>query len=76
MGTRGDAYDRYLVRLEEIRQSARIVVQAIDRDPQGPDLADEPKFVLPEKTRVLTGMEGDPPVHARHRRDEPAEGRR
>ena len=57
VGTRGDAYDRYLVRLEEIRQSARIVIQAIDRIPKGPILADEPKFVLPEKTRVLTGME-------------------
>jgi NADH-quinone oxidoreductase subunit D len=57
VGTRGDAYDRYLVRLEEMRQSARIVIQAIDRLPKGPILADEPKFVLPEKTRVLTGME-------------------
>ena len=57
VGTRGDAYDRYLVRLEEMRQSARIVVQAIDRMPKGPILADEPKFVLPAKTRVLTGME-------------------
>jgi NADH-quinone oxidoreductase subunit D len=57
VGTRGDAYDRYLVRLEEMRQSARIVIQAIDRLPKGPILADEPKYVLPEKTRVLTGME-------------------
>ena len=57
VGTRGDAYDRYLVRLEEMRQSALIVIQAIDRIPKGPILADEPKFVLPEKTRVLTGME-------------------
>src|SRR5439155_1024217 len=57
VGTRGDAYDRYLVRLEEIRQSARIVMQAVDKIPAGPILADEPKFVLPEKTRVLTGME-------------------
>src|SRR5262245_1045413 len=57
VGTRGDAYDRYLVRLEEIRQSARIVEQAIAKMPAGPILADEPKFVLPEKSRVLTGME-------------------
>ena len=57
VGTRGDAYDRYLCRLEEIRQSARIVVQAVDRMPSGPVLADEPKFVLPPKTEVLTGME-------------------
>ena len=32
-------------------------VQAVDRMPKGPILADAPKFVLPEKTRVLTGME-------------------
>jgi NADH-quinone oxidoreductase subunit D len=57
VGQRGDAYDRYLVRIEEMRQSARIVVQAIDRLPKGPILADEPKFVLPQKTSVLTGME-------------------
>src|SRR5262245_61900661 len=57
VGTRGDAYDRYLVRLEEMRQSARIVLQAIEKMPKGPILADAPKFVLPEKSRVLTGME-------------------
>ncbi|MHC5012247.1 MAG: NADH dehydrogenase (quinone) subunit D [Planctomycetota bacterium] len=57
VGEKGDAYDRYLVRLEEMRQSARIVVQAIDKMPDGPVLADEPKFVLPEKTAVLTRME-------------------
>jgi NADH-quinone oxidoreductase subunit D len=57
VGTRGDAYDRYLVRLAEIRESAKIVIQAIATMPKGPILANEPKFVLPEKTRVLTGME-------------------
>jgi NADH-quinone oxidoreductase subunit D len=57
VGQRGDAYDRYLVRIEEMRQSARIVVQAIDRLPKGPILADHPKFVLPTKHGVLTGME-------------------
>jgi NADH-quinone oxidoreductase subunit D len=57
VGEHGDAYDRYLVRIEEMRQSARIVLQAIDKMPEGPVLADEPKFVLPEKTEVLTDME-------------------
>ena len=57
VGEHGDAYDRYLVRLEEMRQSARLVVQQIDKLPDGPFLADEPKFVLPEKTDVLTSME-------------------
>lgn len=57
VGEHGDAYDRYLVRIEEMRQSARIVLQVLDRMPRGPVLADEPKFVLPEKTEVLTDME-------------------
>ena len=57
IGEHGDAYDRYLVRLEEMRQSARIVAQAIDGISPGPFLADEPKYVLPEKCEVLTSME-------------------
>jgi NADH-quinone oxidoreductase subunit D len=57
VGEHGDAYDRYLVRLEEMRQSARLVVQAIDKMPRGPFLADEPKYVLPVKHDVLTSME-------------------
>ena len=57
VGAHGDAYDRYLVRMEEMRQSARLVVQAIDKMPKGPILADEPKYVLPEKHSVLTSME-------------------
>jgi NADH-quinone oxidoreductase subunit D len=57
VGQNGDCYDRYLVRLEEMRQSARLVVQAIDRMPGGPILADEPKYVLPQKAGVLTRME-------------------
>jgi NADH-quinone oxidoreductase subunit D len=57
VGTRGDAYDRYLCRLSEMRESCRIVVQAIDRMTPGRVLADDPRYVLPAKTRVLTGME-------------------
>ena len=57
VGRHGDCYDRYLVRMEEIRQSARIVAQVIDMMPDGPVLADEPKFVLPDKQGVMTGME-------------------
>ena len=41
MGTNGDSYDRYLVRLEEIRQSAKIVLQALEQLPEGP--------ILPER---------------------------
>ena len=52
LGTKGDVYDRYLVRLKEMRQSIRIVQQAIDKLPEGPIKADAPAFVPPEKEDV------------------------
>jgi len=58
VGTRGDAYDRYLVRLEEMRQSTRLVQQAVDKLPKGPLFTDEArKFILPPKSKVYTAME-------------------
>ena len=57
IGREGDAYDRYLVRLEEMRQSVRILDQALRRLPDGPIAVDDPKITLPKKERVLTGME-------------------
>ena len=64
VGSVGDCYDRYLVRMEEMRQSVRILHQCLDQLPGGPDnKAGEPinvpdgKTVLPEKEKVLTGME-------------------
>jgi NADH-quinone oxidoreductase subunit D len=56
-GTNGDAYDRYLLRLEEIRQSLRIAKQAIDGIPEGPYRAHVPGVVLPPKEDVLHKME-------------------
>jgi NADH-quinone oxidoreductase subunit D len=56
-GTHGDAYDRYLLRLKEIRQSLRIVQQAIDGMPEGPYRAHVPGVVLPPKEDVLHKME-------------------
>ncbi|MEN6631475.1 MAG: NADH dehydrogenase (quinone) subunit D [Candidatus Polarisedimenticolia bacterium] len=56
-GTVGDVYDRYLVRIEEMRQSSKIIDQALARLPEGPILADAPKVVLPPKEKVLTSME-------------------
>jgi len=56
-GTVGDAYDRYLVRMEEMRQSVRIMRQALSRLPDGPVSADAPKIFLPQKEKVLTKME-------------------
>lgn len=57
IGREGDAYDRYLVRLEEMRQSVRILDQALRRLPDGPIAVDDPKITLPKKERVLTSME-------------------
>jgi len=57
VGTVGDVYDRYLVRLEEMRQSLRILDQIIAKMPDGPILVDDPKVVLPPKENVLRKME-------------------
>lgn len=57
VGTVGDSYDRYLVRMEEMRQSIRILEQVIDKLPTGPINVIDPKQMLPVKTDVLTKME-------------------
>jgi NADH-quinone oxidoreductase subunit D len=58
VGTTGDAYDRYLVRGEEMRQSTRIVRQAIAKFPDGPWYAEGAKKIFgPRKDKVLTSME-------------------
>lgn len=56
-GSVGDVYDRYLVRIEEMRQSEKIIRQAVKTMPDGPINADAPKVVLPPKEKVLTSME-------------------
>ncbi len=57
VGTVGDCYDRYLVRMEEMRQSVRIIHQCLDQLPDGPVNVDDGKIVLPPKDKVLTRME-------------------
>ncbi len=57
IGSKGDAYDRYLIRLEEMRQSVRILRQCLDKLPKGPINLDDGKIVLPQKEKVLTSME-------------------
>lgn len=57
IGTTGDCYDRYLVRMEEMRQSIRILQQALKDIPGGPINVGDPKNRLPEKQRVLMKME-------------------
>ncbi len=56
-GSTGDCYDRYLVRIEEMRQSVRILRQCLDKLPSGPVNVPDMKIVLPPKERVLTKME-------------------
>ena len=53
IGETGDCYDRYLVRLEEMRQSVRILHQALDRMPDGPINIVDGKNVAPPKQSVL-----------------------
>jgi NADH-quinone oxidoreductase subunit D len=57
IGSVGDCYDRYLVRMEEMRQSVRLVRQCLDRLPDGPINVPDHKVVLPPKEKVLTRME-------------------
>ncbi len=58
VGQRGDVYDRYLVRMEEMRQSAKIARQALSRiTPAGPWAVDDPRIVPPPKDEVYTEME-------------------
>jgi len=55
--TEGDVYARYLVRIEEMRQSARIVKQALEGMPSGRWTADAPHVVLPDREKMKTQME-------------------
>ncbi len=58
VGKNGDVYDRYKCRMEELKQSNRIIKQCIEKMPKGPIMTpDAPKFTLPPKDRVLTDME-------------------
>jgi NADH-quinone oxidoreductase subunit D len=58
VGAKGDAYDRYLVRGEEMRQSVRIIRQAIAGFPEGKWYAEDARRIIaPPKDKVLTSME-------------------
>ncbi len=57
IGTKGDCYDRYLVRMEEMRQSVRILRQVFAKLPGGPINVADAKGLLPDKDRVLMKME-------------------
>jgi NADH-quinone oxidoreductase subunit D len=53
----GDVYDRYRVRMEEMRESVRIIQQCLDGLPEGPWIADDRKVVLPPRHELHTSME-------------------
>ena len=58
VGSRGDSYDRYMVRMEEITQSLRILDQALNNIPSGPIEVSDPGIVLPSKENVYGNIEG------------------
>ena len=59
VGVRGDCFDRFVVRLEEMRQSARIIAQCAERMPKdGPVNVDDPRIMLPAKDEVYESIEG------------------
>jgi len=57
VGSDGDTYDRFMVRQEEIRESLKIIQQALDNMPEGKYHADIPDFYLPPKEEVYSSME-------------------
>ena len=57
VGTVGDGYDRYRVRMQEMRESVRIIEQCLDGLPEGPWIADDRKVVLPPRDELSTSME-------------------
>ena len=58
VGENGDNYDRYLVRMDEIVESIRIIDQCLEKMQPGPVNSDDPRVVLPEKQQVYNTIEG------------------
>jgi NADH-quinone oxidoreductase subunit D len=57
LGSKGDNFDRYLVRVEELRQCERIILQALDQIPEGPIIIDDWRYALPPKDLVYGTIE-------------------
>ena len=57
IGKNGDCYDRYLVRVEEMRQSLRIIEQAIEKMPKGPVITTDGKIAPPRRANMKKSME-------------------
>lgn len=58
VGERGDSYDRFAVRMAEIRESMRIIEQALDNIPSGPISVDDPAITLPARRDTYGNIEG------------------
>ncbi len=57
VGLNGDCFDRYLMRMEEMRQSLKIMTQCLDQMPKGPVLSTDPKIAPPRRAAMKTSME-------------------
>jgi NADH-quinone oxidoreductase subunit D len=57
VGDTGDNYDRFMVRIREMRQSVRIIEQALDGLPEGPWITEDRKVALPPRHELATSME-------------------
>ena len=57
VGKAGDCYDRYLVRIYEMRESIKIIKQCIEKLPNGPYKTDDPRISTPERDEMKTSME-------------------
>ena len=57
LGNNGDCYDRYLIRVEEMRQSLRIIWQVLNQLPEGPIKSDDRKVVPPSRSQMKQSME-------------------
>jgi NADH dehydrogenase (ubiquinone) Fe-S protein 2 len=57
VGTNGDCYDRYLIRIEEMRQSINIIIQTLNQMPEGPIKLDDKKITSPNRIQIKQSME-------------------
>ena len=57
VGKNGDCYDRYVMRMEEMRQSTKIMKQCIEKMPSGPFVSDDNKIVPPRRSEMKSSME-------------------